>query len=196
MKPPVHTAEPHNGNYMKYDNSSATSLNLAGLINDSMLAPSRAAQLSNLIFSKASSGRLFSYFSKAVNSAWEGASRRHAKICVIELPHLVEATTSTKRTTVRLGRSRFTDADAIRNPISPSFENRCTLHQAVYQRYSSPQSPIRVIRSRDFASTASIMLRSSASSLTPNTRALSVRCCATPSRAPTITPVTAGRSNT
>lgn len=75
-------------------------------------------------------------------------------------------------------------------------EPRKPVTKRVYKRYSSPQSPISVIRSRDFASTASIILRSSASSLMPNTRALSATCCATPSRAPTITPATAGRSST
>ena len=48
------------------------------------------------------------------------------------------------------------------------------------------------MRSRDFASTASMLARSPASSATPNTRALSAICCATPSRVPTITPATAG----
>ena len=43
---------------------------------------------------------------------------------------------------------------------------------------------------------ASIMLISSSSSSTSNTRALSVRCCARPSRAPTMMPATAGRSST
>jgi hypothetical protein len=94
---------------------------------------------------------------------------------------------------VPLGRSRSDGRGCHPEPYIASF--RKPKHQVVYERYSSPQSPISVIRSRDFASTASIMLRSSASSLTPNTRALSVRCCATPSRAPTITPATAGRSS-
>jgi hypothetical protein len=88
------------------------------------------------------------------------------------------------------------DSSPVGDPSQTRMWLRKPPHLVDYERYSSPQSPISVIRSRDLASTASIMLRSSASSLTPNTRALSVRCCATPSRAPTITPATAGRSST
>ena len=51
--------------------------------------------------------------------------------------------------------------------------------EATY-RYSSPQSPITCIRSRDLASTGSIAPRSSASSAKSKTRALSAMCSATP----------------
>lgn len=61
-------------------------------------------------------------------------------------------------------------------------------------RYSSPQSPIICIRSRDFARTRSITSRSPGSSAKPKTRVFSAICCATPRRAPTMTPATTGRS--
>src|SRR5436190_5596455 len=52
------------------------------------------------------------------------------------------------------------------------------------------------ISSRDRASTGSIAAKSSASSAMSNIRALSAMCSAMPSRAPMITPATAGRSST
>lgn len=61
-------------------------------------------------------------------------------------------------------------------------------------RYSSPQSPMLSKRLFDFLHTSSILLLSSLSSLKPNTRVLSSMWFDMPSRAPIITPATAGLS--
>jgi hypothetical protein len=104
------------------------------------------------------------------------------------LLRLASSTASTCRAAVPV------NADRDQHYLADNQPGLAWSHKVGRYRYSSPQSPITWVRSRAFARTASIMARSPGSSLKPKTRVFSAICCATPSRAPTITPATAGRS--